>query len=143
MPDGFVEGYSPEKRDTLTGATENTSDIGPAKEVPEVIDAIKSFCNKELVQGVSGVFEFHLTGKEPGVWHLDLKNNAGSVGRGAFPGGEADSTMILDSEDFVKLFSGQLNPAQAYLRGQIQIKGSMARFGKLEKELMRQVKSKL
>jgi len=50
------------------------------KEVQEVIEAMKSFCNKELVQGVKGVFEFHLTGKEPGVWHLDLKNNAGEQG---------------------------------------------------------------
>ena len=40
---------------------------------------MKSFCKKELVQGVKGVFEFHLTGKEPGVWHLDFKNNAGEL----------------------------------------------------------------
>lgn len=79
MPDGFVEGYSPEVRDTSTETTESTSPRGPVKGVQEVMEAIKSFCNKELVQGVKGVFEFHLTGKEPGVWHLDLKNNPGEL----------------------------------------------------------------
>ena len=67
----------------------------------------------------------------------------GSASRGSFHAGEVDSTMIVDSEDFVKLFTGQLNPAQAYLRGQIHIKGSQAKFMKLEKQLMQQMKSKL
>lgn len=79
LPDGFVEGYSPEVRGTSTETTEGTSPRGPLKGVQEVIEAMKSFCNKELVQGVKAVFEFHLTGKEPGVWHLDLKNNAGEL----------------------------------------------------------------
>ena len=143
MPEEFIEGYSPEERDTRTETTESTSLRGPVKGVREVIDTIKSLCNKDLVRGVNGVFEFHLEGKEPGIWFLDLKNNEGCAGSGSFHGSEVDSTMILNSEDFVKLFTGQLNPAQAYLRGQIQIKGSMARFGKLEKQLIGQMKSKL
>lgn len=79
MPDGFVEGYSPEVKGTITGTTESTSPRGPLKGVQDVVEAMKSFCNKELVQSVKGVFEFHLTGKEPGVWHLDLKNDAGKL----------------------------------------------------------------
>ena len=51
--------------------------------------------------------------------------------------------MTVDSEDFVRLFMGQLNPAQAYLRGQIQIQGSQARVMKLKKQLMEKMKSKL
>lgn len=77
LPDGFVEGYSPEVRGNSTETTGSTSPRSPLKGVQEVIEAMKSFCNKELVQSVKGVFEFHLTGKEPGVWHLDLNNDAG------------------------------------------------------------------
>ena len=69
--------------------------------------------------------------------------STGRVSSGSFQGGEVDSTMTVDSEDFVRLFMGQLNPAQAYLRGQIQIQGSQARFMKLEKQLMEKMKSKL
>ena len=49
----------------------------PGGGVAGLFDKIKSLCNEELVNSVNGVFEFHLEGKEPGVWHLDLKNNAG------------------------------------------------------------------
>ena len=79
LPDRFVEGYSPEVRGTSKETTESTSPRGPLKGVQEVVEAMKSFCNKELVHSVKGVFEFHLTGKEPGVWHLDLKNDAGKL----------------------------------------------------------------
>ena len=67
----------------------------------------------------------------------------GSVSSGSFQGGEVDSTMTVDSEDFVRLFMGQLNPAQAYLRGQIHIQGSQTRIMKLEKQLLEKMKSNL
>lgn len=51
---------------------------GTVREVAEVIDTIKSSCNEEIVGTVNGVFEFHLSGKEPGVWYLDAKKNTGS-----------------------------------------------------------------
>lgn len=49
----------------------------PIEGVAEVFEAIKSCCNKEVVQVVNAAFEFQLTGKEPGVWYLDLKDNEG------------------------------------------------------------------
>ena len=50
--------------------------------------------------------------------------------------------MILDSEDFVKMFKGELNPTQAFMVGQLKIKGDMMIAMKLEK-LMKTMKSKL
>ncbi|KAJ7352749.1 Hydroxysteroid dehydrogenase-like protein 2 [Desmophyllum pertusum] len=67
----------------------------------------------------------------------------GSAGSGSFPGDEVNSTVMLDSEEFVALFTGHLNPAQAYLSGKLELKGSFAKFVILEKQLMRQMKSKL
>lgn len=50
--------------------------------------------------------------------------------------------MTLDSDDFVALFKGQLNPTQAFMGGKLKIKGDMMVAMKLEK-LMGQMKSKL
>jgi len=50
--------------------------------------------------------------------------------------------MTLDSDDFVALFKGQLNPTQAFMAGKLKIKGDMMVAMKLEK-LMGQMKSKL
>ena len=58
--------------------TESASSESPAQGVAEMIATIKSLCNEELVRSVNGIFEFHLEGKEPGVWYLDLRNNAGT-----------------------------------------------------------------
>ena len=50
--------------------------------------------------------------------------------------------MILDSEDFVKMFQGQLNPLQAFMGGNMEVKGDKMLAAKLEK-LMGTMKSKL
>jgi len=58
-------------------STESAAQGSQAEGVAGLFDTIKSLCNEELVKSVNGVFEFHLEGKEPGVWYLDLKNNSG------------------------------------------------------------------
>lgn len=69
-------------------------------------------------------------------------SSTGSSGSGSYPGGGASCTMTLDSDDFVALFKGQLNPTQAFMGGKLKIKGDMMVAMKLEK-LMGQMKSKL
>ena len=71
---------------------------------------------------------------------MDLKNLPGNVGQGA--PSSADVTMIMDSEDFVKMFQGSLKPTAAFMSGKLKIKGDMGKAMKLEK-LMGAVKSKL
>lgn len=65
----------------------------------------------------------------------------GSTGSGTAPEG-SNVTMELTSEDFSKMFKGELNPAQAFMGGKLKIKGDMMMAMKLEK-LMKQMKSKL
>lgn len=64
------------------------------------------------------------------------------AGHGSYPGGQAQCTMSMDCEDFVKMFKGQLNPTQAFMSGKLKIKGDMMLAMKLEK-LMGKMKSKL
>ena len=68
--------------------------------------------------------------------------STGSSGSGSYPGGAASCTMTLDSDNFVALFKGELNPTQAFMAGKLKIKGDMMVAMKLEK-LMGQMKSKL
>jgi len=49
--------------------------------------------------------------------------------------------MIMDSEDFTSMFSGQLNSMQAFMSGKLKIKGDMAQALKLE-SLMKSVQNK-
>ncbi|CAH3020852.1 unnamed protein product, partial [Porites evermanni] len=145
LPDFFldVEGYDPQEMlESQKKMTQSASQGSSGEGVAQIFDKIKSLGDEELVRSVNGVFEFHLEGKEPGVWFVDLKNNSGNVGSGSFPGGDANCTMNLDSEDFVKMFKGELNPTQAFMGGKLKIKGDMMLAMKLEK-LMGKMKSKL
>ena len=65
-------------------------------------------------------------------WYIDLKNGAGSYGKGQ-PAGEADVTFTLKSADFGKMFSGKLKPTTAFMTGKLKIAGNMGKAMSLEK----------
>ena len=67
---------------------------------------------------------------------------AGSVGSGKYPGGEVGCTMIMDSEDFVRMFQGHLNPLQLSMLDRLEIKGHKVLALHIPR-LMGKVKSKL
>lgn len=83
LPDFFldVEGYDPHEMLESKKPTQTASQGSSGGGVAQTFEAIKGSCSKELVDSVKGVFEFHLEGKEAGVWYLDLKNDSG---RGQF-----------------------------------------------------------
>ncbi|CAI9610277.1 unnamed protein product [Staurois parvus] len=109
--------------------------------VEDTFKAIGKSMNEDAVKSVQGVYQFILSGAEQGTWYLDLKNDKGAVGKGE-PSVKADVVMSLDSEDFVKMFTGKLKPTMAFMAGKLKIKGNMALAMKLE-ALMGQMNSKL
>lgn len=144
LPDFFLDVDGSDAKNMME-AQKNANNVSQEKGaggVEGIFETIKSLCDKQLVNNVKGVFEFHLTGKDEGVWFIDLLNDGGSAGKGSNPGGVANCTMTLDSEDFVKMFKGQMNPTQAFMGGKLKIKGDMMIAMKLEK-LMGEMKSKL
>uniref|UniRef100_A0A915I8V9 Hydroxysteroid dehydrogenase-like protein 2 n=1 Tax=Romanomermis culicivorax TaxID=13658 RepID=A0A915I8V9_ROMCU len=96
-----------------------------------------------MVQSVKAVYKFQLTGSEPGVWYLDLKNvDKVGCGSGEPPAGNPDVVFTCDSDKLVSMFSGRLKPTIAFMTGQLKIGGNLGLAMKLEK-LMGDVKAKL
>ena len=80
LADFFLDVEDPSAQEMMGAhktSTDSAAQGSPEGGVAALFETIKSLCNEELVKSVNGVFEFHLEGKEPGVWYLDLKNNAG------------------------------------------------------------------
>lgn len=78
VPDSFIDGYSPTlQRNSSKDTRETSSHRSQVRGVVDIFDAVKNFLDEKLVQKVNAVFEFHLTGKEAGVWYLDLKSSTG------------------------------------------------------------------
>ncbi|XP_051875950.1 hydroxysteroid dehydrogenase-like protein 2 isoform X2 [Pristis pectinata] len=109
--------------------------------VADTFKTIEGALTADVVKSTGGVYQFELSGDHPGTWYIDLKNESGSTGKGSFPG-KADVQMSMNSEDFVKVFSGKMKPTLAFMSGRLKIKGDMALAIKLE-NLMTQLKSKL
>ncbi|XP_051542051.1 hydroxysteroid dehydrogenase-like protein 2 [Myxocyprinus asiaticus] len=118
--------------------SEDSVTAGP---IADTFNVIRGILNPDIVKSTQGVYRFDLSGEHAGVWYLDLKNDAGSAGKGE-PPVKADVVMLMDSADFIKMFSGKLKPTMAFMSGKLKIKGDMGLAIKMEK-MMAMMKSKL
>ncbi|XP_072260607.1 hydroxysteroid dehydrogenase-like protein 2 [Pyxicephalus adspersus] len=107
LPDFFLD----ENPDVVTkkleelGGKETTSNA--QSPVEDTFKTIGKLVNEDAVKSVKGIYQFILSGSDQGTWYLDLKNDKGAIGKGE-PSTKADVVMSMDSEDFVKMFTGWL-----------------------------------
>jgi putative sterol carrier protein len=77
----------------------------------------------EKAQGLDTVLQFKFTGNEPGDWYAEIKDGTVKVEKGAHPGPKM--TLSADSDDYIKLFTGQLDPMQAFMQGKLKLSGDL------------------
>lgn len=92
------------------------------KKLPEAVTPDKVLDTKAVVQ-----FEF--TGKEAGEWYASIDNQGCIVAQGVHS--SPDLTLKADSEDFLKIVSGQMDAMQAFMLGKVRIDGNMGLAAKL------------
>nr|XP_039272428.1 hydroxysteroid dehydrogenase-like protein 2 [Styela clava] len=109
--------------------------------VSSTMQKVEKMINSNLVKEVGAVYQFVLKGNYGGKWVIDLKNGDGSLKKGSSD--EPDVTMELASEDFVKMFTGELNSTQAFMQGKLKINGNMGLAMKLEKVIKSLTSAKL
>lgn len=137
MPDFFLDEFLTQQ----PAHASSPSATGSAGQVDEVFKSIMALSSADIVAKTNAVFVFNVTGAEEGKWYLDLKNGSGSVGKGE-PPVPADATLIMDTNDFIKMFRGKLKATAAFMTGKLKIRGDMGKAMKLEK-LMGKMQSKL
>ncbi|KAK2823810.1 hypothetical protein Q7C36_020410 [Tachysurus vachellii] len=140
LPDFFLD-EDPETLKKQMESHEKASAGSPSSPIADTFKVIKGVISPEVVKSTQGVYRFQLSGEHPGVWYIDMKNGAGGAGSGE-PPVKADVEMSLDSDDFIKMFTGKLKPTMAFMSGKLKIKGDMSLAIKMEK-MMALMKSKL
>jgi len=77
----------------------------------------------EKAQGLDTVLQFKFTGREAGDWYAVIKDSAVTVEQGAHP--SPKMTLTADSDDYIALFTGKLDPMQAFMAGKLKLQGDL------------------
>ena len=80
----------------------------------------------QAVKAVGHVYHLEVApakGKPATLWTLDFKNGIGSAKEGKI--GKADATFTLLDNDAYDIFTGKVNPQQAFMQGKLKIKGNL------------------
>ena len=91
--------------------------------VAELMEKMPGAFLPEKAQGVDAVIQFKFTGAEAGEWNATIKDGSVAVAQGAHP--SPKMTLTADSEDYVKIITGELDGMQAFMQGKIKLAGDL------------------
>ena len=91
--------------------------------IADLMSKMPSAFVPEKAQGLSAVLQFKFSGTEPGDWFAELSNGNVKVQKGDHP--NPKMTLSADSDDYIKLFTGQLDPMQAFMEGKLKLTGDL------------------
>jgi putative sterol carrier protein len=91
--------------------------------ITDLMSKMPSAFIPEKAQGLDVVLQIKFTGAEPGDWYAEIKDGKVSVQQATHP--SPKMTLTTDSEDYIKLFTGQLDPMQAFMAGKLKLTGDL------------------
>ena len=77
----------------------------------------------EKAVGLDAVVQLKFTGANAGDWVVTVKDGKCSLTQGTASAPKL--TLTVDSDNFMKLFTGQLDGMQAFMQGKIKLAGDM------------------
>ncbi len=98
---------------------QNAADITP----DQVVQEMPTYFLPEKAGNTSAAIQFDLTGDQAGKRFIKIADGHATSGQG-----EVDNpnlTLVADSRDFVRIFTGQMDPTAAFMSGKLKIKGDM------------------
>ncbi|HTP03406.1 MAG TPA: SCP2 sterol-binding domain-containing protein [Anaerolineales bacterium] len=98
--------------------------------IAELMQRMPAALDSEKAAGVDAVIHFKFTGAEPGEWNAVIKDGKAVVAQG-IPHSKPTMTLTADSSDFLSLFTGQMDPMQAFMLGKIKLGGDLSQAMKL------------
>ncbi len=78
----------------------------------------------EKAAGMDATIQLNLSGDHAGNWYLVIKDQQFHVNEGT--ASNPGLTIVANSEDLLKIFSGQMDGMQAFMQGKLKISGDMS-----------------
>jgi len=100
------------------------TDQTPAELTPDqVVGEMPTYFLPDKAGATSAAIQLDLSGQHAGKRFIKIADGKASSGQGEVE--NPNLTLIADSGDFVKLFTGGLDPTAAFMSGKLKIKGDM------------------
>jgi putative sterol carrier protein len=87
--------------------------------IPGSFAGLKQAFLPDKAQGVNRTLQFNFTGREEGLWALTVNNGTLDYHQGEAT--NPNATITVDSDDWLKLLRGELDPMSAFMGGKIKV----------------------
>jgi putative sterol carrier protein len=84
----------------------------------------------EKAPGLDATIQFKFTGAEPGEWYATIKDGKVIIEKGSHSSPRV--TLVADSDDYIKIFTGELDPMKAFSEGKVTAKGDLLLLMKMQ-----------
>jgi putative sterol carrier protein len=91
--------------------------------IAELMGKMPKAFDPEKAKGVDTILQFKFTGKEAGDWFAVIKDGTVNVEQGVHP--SPKMTLSADSDDYIALFTGKMDPMQAFMQGKLKLQGDL------------------
>jgi putative sterol carrier protein len=96
----------------------------PADVTPDqVVGEMPNYFLPDKAGNINASIQFDLTGEHAGKRYITIADGKATSGQGEVE--NPNLTLVADSGDFVKIFTGGLDPTAAFMSGKLKIKGDM------------------
>jgi len=96
----------------------------------QVVQEMPSYFLPEKAGNTNATIQFDLSGANQGKWFLKIADGKAESGKAEVE--QPNMTMLADSQDFVKIFTGKMDPTSAFMSGKLKIKGDMGLAMKMQ-----------
>lgn len=91
--------------------------------IADSFPALKAAFQPDRASGVDKTIQFDFTGREAGTWNLRVHD--GTVDYAEAPAQSPNATISVDSDDWLNILNGALNPVTAFMGGKLKVQGDM------------------
>lgn len=86
-------------------------------------EVIKTAFVPEKAAGIDTVVQFKFTGAQASDWFVVVKDQTCECTEGLHP--SPKMTMTADSEDYIKIATGEMDATVAFMKGKVKVAGDM------------------